>query len=78
MIEHRKRGILRIELRTDKIYRKLPQEYKYASAHLYETGIDNLSASSGGIAFSSSRFKIGIGRRYFACSLHPQCCSVPP
>jgi hypothetical protein len=59
-----------IELRTDKVYRqkldyihsnpvkagfcKLPVEYKYSSALFYETGVDNPSASSGGISFSSS------------------------
>ena len=52
-----KRRALSIELRTDKVYRqkldyihwnpvkagfcKLPEDYKYSSALLYETGIDN-------------------------------------
>jgi len=34
---------------------KLPEEYKYSTAPLYETGIDNPLASSGRISFSSSR-----------------------
>ena len=52
-----KRRALSIELRTDKVYHqklnyihwnpvkagicKLPEEYKYSSALLYETGVDN-------------------------------------
>jgi len=52
-----KRRALSIELRTDKVYRqklnyihwnpvkagicKLPEKYKYSSALLYETGVDN-------------------------------------
>ena len=66
-----KRRALSIELRTDKVYLqklnyihnnpvkasicKLPEEYNYSSALFYHTGVDNPSASSGEISFSSSR-----------------------
>ena len=33
---------------------KLPEEYKYLSVQFYNTGIDNPSASSGGISYTSS------------------------